>query len=195
MRTFTQSPKVSKQATAAPSTGIRRAGFGRSREADSIVHLQHIIGYQADQTFVKPNAVQREVGLINTASPRFAPDFSRIPIHPPPAATIQPKLFINQPRNVHEQPGHGVAEQPVTSAAPLLIQRKCACGNQTVTGGECEECSKTKRFGLQTKLKVNHPRDIYEQEADRIADQVMTTPADGAVSSAPPRIQRLRTVE
>ena len=71
-----------------------------------------------------------------------------------------------------------------------LLQRKCACGNHTLAGGECEECSKKKRFGLQTKLKVNEPGDIYEQEADRIADQVMATPAHSAVSGAPPRIQR-----
>ena len=30
-----------------------------------------------------------------------------------------------------------------------------------------------KRLGLQTKLAVNEPGDIYEQEADRIADQVL----------------------
>ena len=71
-----------------------------------------------------------------------------------------------------------------------ILQRKCACGNHTIAGGECAECSKKKRLGLQTKLKVNEPGDIYEQEADRIADQVMATPAHPAVSGAPPRIQR-----
>jgi hypothetical protein len=45
-------------------------------------------------------------------------------------------------------------------------------------------------LGLQTKLKVNEPGDIYEQEADRIADQVVATPAYHAVSGAPSRIQR-----
>ena len=44
---------------------------------------------------------------------------------------------------------------------------------------------------IQAKLAVNTPGDIYEQEADRIADQVMmATPAYTAVSGAPPRIQR-----
>src|SRR5574341_693044 len=43
---------------------------------------------------------------------------------------------------------------------------------------------------IQTKLAINQPGDEYEQEADRIADQVMATPAHHAVSSAPPRIQR-----
>jgi hypothetical protein len=43
---------------------------------------------------------------------------------------------------------------------------------------------------IQAKLTVNTLGDIYEQEADRIADHVMTTPAHSAVSGAPLRIQR-----
>jgi hypothetical protein len=43
---------------------------------------------------------------------------------------------------------------------------------------------------IQAKLAVNTPGDIYEQEADRVADQVMATPGQ-AVRSAPPQIQRL----
>lgn len=43
---------------------------------------------------------------------------------------------------------------------------------------------------LQTKLKVNAPGDSYEQEADRIAAQVMTTPTQHSVGNAPRRIQR-----
>jgi hypothetical protein len=70
------------------------------------------------------------------------------------------------------------------------LQRKCACGGAAGMSGACEECSKKQRLGLQTKLKVNEPGDIYEQEADRIADQVLATPAHPGVSGAPPRIQR-----
>jgi len=44
--------------------------------------------------------------------------------------------------------------------------------------------------GIQPKLMVNTPGDVYEQEADRIADQVMAMPAHPAFSGAPPRIQR-----
>ena len=43
---------------------------------------------------------------------------------------------------------------------------------------------------IQPKLIVNTPGDIYEQEADRVADQVMAAPAHTPVSGAPPRIQR-----
>ncbi|MGE5379041.1 MAG: DUF4157 domain-containing protein, partial [Bacteroidota bacterium] len=42
----------------------------------------------------------------------------------------------------------------------------------------------------QPKLIINPPGDIYEQEADQIADQVMATSAHPATSSEPPRIQR-----
>jgi outer membrane protein OmpA-like peptidoglycan-associated protein len=42
---------------------------------------------------------------------------------------------------------------------------------------------------VQAKRTVSSPRDPYEQEADRVADQVVATPADHAVSD-PPRTQR-----
>jgi hypothetical protein len=70
-----------------------------------------------------------------------------------------------------------------------LLQRKCACGGTPGPTGKCEECRK-KKLRLQTKFRVNEPGDIYEQEADRIADQVIATPAHTRVSSAPPDIQR-----
>jgi outer membrane protein OmpA-like peptidoglycan-associated protein len=37
---------------------------------------------------------------------------------------------------------------------------------------------------------ANTPGDVYEQEADRIADHVMATPTHHSVSGVPPRIQR-----
>jgi hypothetical protein len=65
----------------------------------------------------------------------------------------------------------------------LLLQRP-------VGHEEGEERGK-KRLGLQTNLTVNEPGDVYEREADRIADQVMATPAHPAVRGAPLPIQRL----
>lgn len=70
-----------------------------------------------------------------------------------------------------------------------ILQRKCVCGTHTVAGGECAGCAKNKS-GLQRKLAIGASNDPLEQEADRIADQVMATPAHHAVSGAPPRIQR-----
>ncbi len=87
-------------------------------------------------------------------------------------------------------PSIGKAQSNITPVTGPVLQRKCACGNHTIGGGECCECSKRNRLGLQTKLKVNEQGDIYEQEADRVADRVMATPAHTAVSSAPPHIQR-----
>ncbi len=69
-----------------------------------------------------------------------------------------------------------------------LLQRKCVCGNHTVAGGECAECAK-KRSGLQRKLTIGASNDPLEQEADRIADQVMAAPRHSAVGGAPPHTQ------
>lgn len=70
-----------------------------------------------------------------------------------------------------------------------LLQRKCACGNHTVAGGECAECAKNKK-GLQRKLSIGASNDPLELEADRVADQVMAASLNSAVNIIPPRIQR-----
>ena len=74
----------------------------------------------------------------------------------------------------------------------FLLQRKCACGGVAGLAGEYVECQSKRLLGkpLQTKLRVNEPGDEYEQEADRVAEQVMAASINSAVSSAPPRIQR-----
>jgi hypothetical protein len=88
-------------------------------------------------------------------------------------------------------PLQNAASKPLHSAGTgLVLQRKCACGGSasSLTGG-CEECSRKKMVGLQTKLRVNEPGDPYEQEADRVAEQVLAKPAHPDVRPAPPRIQ------
>jgi hypothetical protein len=71
------------------------------------------------------------------------------------------------------------------------LQRKCSCGNHTIAGGECAHCSKKNFLGLQTKLTVGQAGDLYEQEADRIADQVMSAPVNADLKPTPKGIQRL----
>ena len=66
------------------------------------------------------------------------------------------------------------------------IQRKAACG----CGGGCPKCQEEQRSPIQAKLSVSQPGDVFEQEADRVADQVMSMPANLAVTRRPPQIQR-----
>src|SRR5262245_20126574 len=92
--------------------------------------------------------------------------------------------------------GERTAIKKQTTHSPNLtmsgvLQRKCAaCGTHTMAGGECRQCGNKKRFALLAKLEVSEPGDQYEQEADRIADQVLSSPANPAVSGVPPRILR-----
>lgn len=57
------------------------------------------------------------------------------------------------------------------------VQRKCDCGDASET---CE-CKEEEIGKIQAKLTIGQPDDIYEQEADRIADQVMRMPKDGSL--------------
>lgn len=45
---------------------------------------------------------------------------------------------------------------------------------------------------LQAELKIGPSNDIYEQEADRVADQVMSMPDKTAFSSQPSAVSRGR---
>lgn len=109
--------------------------------------------------------------------------------------TILQKTYGNQAmlRMMGRSPGN----PPVTSS-PLsqggILQRKCACGNAADSSGTCATCQKKGKMApleqIQTKLTINQPGDRYEQEADRVADQVLAAPTHSAVSDAPPRIQR-----
>ncbi|HEX2996108.1 MAG TPA: DUF4157 domain-containing protein [Anaerolineales bacterium] len=81
-----------------------------------------------------------------------------------------------------------------SSTAGLLLQRKCVCGStKSALIGECEECKNQElknRTRLQPKLSIGASNNPLEQEADRVADQVLAVPAYPAVSSAVPSIQR-----
>lgn len=89
-----------------------------------------------------------------------------------------------------------------------LLQRKCACGSRTTGGSECDGCrrdgSKSKRAAVplqaaptpvpQTGLTISAPGDAYELEADRVAERVMSTPAQlraGGLARLPLRTARV----
>ncbi len=61
------------------------------------------------------------------------------------------------------------------SVARPQLQRKCGCGGSAGFSSTCPECQRKKFLGkpLQPKLRINEPGDVYEQEADRVAEQVM----------------------
>ena len=103
------------------------------------------------------------------------------------------RLYVNQSglQMRHSSGGRPVPSGSLRPSQSGILQRKCACGGSAGMSGKCEECSKKQRLGLQTKLQVNEPGDIYEREADRIADHVMAATAHPIVNGAPPRIQRL----
>lgn len=81
-------------------------------------------------------------------------------------------------------------KNPVTqslSNEDVFIQRKANCS----CGGGCPTCLGT--LGVQAKLKIGAPNDVYEQEADRVADQVMARSPNSNITKTAPRIQRVPT--
>jgi hypothetical protein len=70
-----------------------------------------------------------------------------------------------------------------------LLQRKCnSCGQHQIAGGECTNCQA--KSSLQRKLTIGASNDPLEQEADRVADLVMSASPNSVVNGTPPQIQR-----
>ena len=81
---------------------------------------------------------------------------------------------------------------PVVQPNSVGIQRQCSeCAEkqQQQSGEEGKDVLEMSgaASGIQTKLTVGTPGDVYEQEADRVAAQVMSMPIAAA---APPQVQR-----
>lgn len=78
-----------------------------------------------------------------------------------------------------------------------ILQRNCDCGGLAGLTSKCTECQHQWLAGklVQTKLRINEPGDEYEQEADRVAEQVMrmAEPAqqtDNSITPTAPQVQR-----
>ena len=76
------------------------------------------------------------------------------------------------------------------STRSTQLQRKSSCA----CGGGCPSCKADSESHnpskLQKKLSIGASNGPLEQEADRVADQVMATSSHSAVSDSPPHVQR-----
>jgi hypothetical protein len=77
-------------------------------------------------------------------------------------------------------PTHTFVRKPSVSLSALVPQ---LVGNLAVQQLFCAG-------GIQAKLAISQPSDPDEQEADRVADQVMQMAEPAPISSAPSTIQR-----
>lgn len=96
------------------------------------------------------------------------------------------KVSENHKRQTNINSRHSAEKLPAASLFPSNDNHSIQHSPLCPCGGGCPRC----RGVIQPKLAIDQPGDIYEQEADRVADQVMATSAHPAASSAPPRIQR-----
>jgi hypothetical protein len=81
-------------------------------------------------------------------------------------------------------------QSDITPRAAPILQRACACGKSAGITGKCPQCTARERLGIQTKLSLSSPGDRYEQEADRIADRVVSGQGAAMAATVTPLVQR-----
>ncbi len=111
------------------------------------------------------------------------------------ALAKQPAVTNTPARTSSDRHNAPSTSKPAYNFSPFSVIQRCACG------GSCPSCQaekEKKALPIQTKLRIGAPNDRYEQEADRIADQVMRMPDPEAVQTKPiftkitPLVQRQR---
>jgi hypothetical protein len=123
-----------------------RVGFARLRQVTSDLRRH-------DQSAFGPPRAAGEraeaTGADSTtvASPRFAHDFSRIPLRALATGAIQAKLAINTPGDEYEQEADRIAERVMRASEPRL-QRQCACG------ASCPTCKTEQAAGKHERLQT-----------------------------------------
>src|SRR5688572_24714437 len=87
-------------------------------------------------------------------------------------------LTSPRPSSTHHRINNSVLE-----SHDSIIHPQCTIGNQGVQtlihSGAGFDFGK---IGIQTKLKISQPDDIYEQEADKVAEEVMRTSTTFAIA-------------
>lgn len=151
---------------------------------------QHTIGNQAGRALANPTTEDVRALPAAAATTRPAHDFGRVAVLSRAPGGLQSKLNVDTSVDGHKQEADRGPEQETRTFEPQ-VQRAGAGGKQSSAGGECRACVQKTPPVLQTKLTVSEPGDAYEQEADRIANQVLAAPARPAVGDMPPQIQRL----
>ena len=99
-----------------------------------------------------------------TASPRFAHDFSRIPVHAAAPAILQTKLQVNTPGDAYEQEAERVAEQVMRMPEPHL-PRTGADGSEssgTVNPQAPPVCLQTQRIQVSDTWVTVAPPIVHE---------------------------------
>ncbi len=91
--------------------------------------------------------------------------------------------------HAHASAGRGPHIEPWTPIpASRGVLQRCSCGGSSGPTGECTECRRKRKLGLQAKLRVGPAGDRYEREADRIAASVVGA---GRTSGNPLRVTPL----
>ncbi len=112
------------------------------------------------------------------------------------SSAVQGKLVLGEAGDSYEREADLVARQvmvsldgsalsegePTSDARPRPLQRQCACGGHTASGGECEECRQKREVGLQRRATHEAERSLQRQD-DGEPDGGST---DGGAEKFPP---------
>ena len=182
MRTFAQKQNLSQNTVSSSLARPHRATPRQAHHEHPIFHLQRTIGNQAVLRMLQAHTEELDVGLTAAASPRFGHDFSQVPLHSPATGAIQTKPVISKLGDEHKvadapEEMEEIRSDPISPpVAPALQFDFTRIPLRAAT--------------VQRKPTVSSPGDLFEREADDVAEKVMRLTEPVPTGSAPVPIQR-----
>lgn len=85
----------------------------------------------------------------------------------------------------------GAAAGRAVTSARASVRGRCGCGGVPGPTGECAECRRKSKPGLQPKLVVGEPGDRWERQAERVAERMRTVAETAGALAGVPDIDRI----
>jgi len=140
------------------------ARFGQGHAVSSVLRLPRSIGNQTGQRLPQTDAEQVEMNAASRASPRFAHNFCRIPVHAKAHTEIQPKLTVSNPGEIYEQEADRVADQVMRMPDPR-VQRHAEEAEEKIPGGK-RTSGQTNELAAGVRMQITTMQGAGEPLAD-----------------------------
>jgi hypothetical protein len=151
MRTFAQKRKSIQQTDSARSAKPGRALFGQNPDVHSILHLQRTIGHQVVQWLPQAEPDCLEACSSNQETTRSGHGSRQMPVQTESPVSLQAKLTVSPPGDIHEQEADRVAEQVMGMPDPQNVSPQNGDGRLQRRCSACEKEDEEKHDKLERR--------------------------------------------
>jgi hypothetical protein len=172
LRTFVQKHDLSRRVKSASHAKPCQALSGQKNEARSVPRLQRTIESQTLGRLLQSKMKDGGTASPAGTTPRFAHNFSHIPLHAKARPAVQPKLTVNAPGDTYEREADQVADRVMGALEQKRQHASPSCD------GACPKCRAAQLGQTQEHIQT---KPLHANQAPAVG----STPALNEVVPSP----------